>query len=121
MEFIFNFTTRVYYSRYENYKFGGQKVENFRLPRYLRNFRDRPFFKNKRKFKYPDVIMINGAIWDINRWGPLGPKEYSSYIEKLCKFLLEILEDSPKTQVIWMTTPPIRYSTKHTLIYLFFF
>ena len=52
---------------------------------------------------------MNGGIWDINRWGPHGPKEYSDYMHKLCKFLMEILEDSPKTQVIWMTTPPIRY------------
>ena len=52
---------------------------------------------------------MNGGIWDINRWGPHGPKEYSEYMHKLCKFLMEILEDSPKTQVIWMTTPPIRY------------
>ena len=61
--------------------------------------------------------MINGGLWDINRYGkfltfafgtPLavivsflgaeGPKYYSSNLEKLCHLLREKLRDSPHTQ-----------------------
>ena len=58
----------------------------------------------------PDVIMINSALWDINRWGPDGIQMF----QKNIKYLMSHLKHSIKyhrsqheTQVIWMTTPPI--------------
>ena len=65
------------------------------------------FFANyKQKFgSYPDVIMVNSALWDINRWGPSGIKSFNENIVSLMEMFTRILEDY--TQVIWMTTPPI--------------
>ena len=54
---------------------------------------------------FPDVILINSALWDINRWGPRGPEEYKPNLTLLLELFCDILPEH--TQVIFMTTPPI--------------
>jgi len=56
---------------------------------------------------YPDVIMINSALWDINRWGKGGTRHFRYNIHSLLHHLKWILRKTPYVQVIWMTTPPI--------------
>jgi len=56
---------------------------------------------------YPDMILINSALWDINRWGPRGILYFRDNIKNLMDHLKFSLRDSPHTQVVWMTTPPI--------------
>jgi len=54
---------------------------------------------------YPDVIMINSALWDINRWGGKGIEKFKRNMIRLMELLKTVLPQY--TQVIWMTTPPI--------------
>eukprot|EP00095_Tigriopus_kingsejongensis_P009287 maker-scaffold175_size286436-snap-gene-1.51 protein:Tk09287 transcript:maker-scaffold175_size286436-snap-gene-1.51-mRNA-1 annotation:"FAM113A" len=54
---------------------------------------------------YPDMVIINSALWDINRWGPLGIEEYRKNIQRLFDLLEHCLPS--RSQVVWMTTPPI--------------
>jgi len=58
---------------------------------------------------YPDVIMINSALWDINRWGTGGTRQFRYNIHYLLHSLKWLLRKDGWTdvQVIWMTTPPI--------------
>jgi len=56
---------------------------------------------------YPDVIMINSALWDINRWGTGGTRQFRYNVHSLLHNLKWLLRDKPYVQVIWMTTPPI--------------
>lgn len=53
----------------------------------------------------PDIVILNSCVWDILRWGPNGVTEYKRNIVELMKILKSCL--SPKTLVIWTTTPPI--------------
>lgn len=106
MQFSFMFITRCY----------SQKLEEW-LKEYPHRYGS-----------YPEVIMINSvsentctfshllwnsalskALWDVNRYGPHGPKDFQTNMEELCLCLQRCLHKSPHTQVIWMTTPPIRY------------
>ena len=63
---------------------------------------------------YPDLIIINSALWDINRWGPSGPEKYKPNLKKLLKLFHGNLPD--RTQVIFMTTPPISVDIRGGLI-----
>jgi hypothetical protein len=54
---------------------------------------------------YPDFILINSCLWDINRWGPRGIEEFKENVPKLMQLFKSLLPDY--TQLIWMTTPPI--------------
>jgi len=56
---------------------------------------------------YPDVIMINSALWDINRWGTGGTRQFRYNIHSLLHNLKWLLRGKSYVQVIWMTTPPI--------------
>jgi hypothetical protein len=56
---------------------------------------------------YPDVIMINSALWDINRWGTMGTRHFRYNIHTLLHNIKWLLRKRPDVQVIWMTTPPI--------------
>jgi len=55
--------------------------------------------------RYPDIILINSGLWDINRYGKRGLKDYTQNM----RFLMDMLKTTlPRyTQVIWCTTPPI--------------
>jgi hypothetical protein len=46
------------------------------------------------------------ALWDINRWGPDGIDKFKKNIHSLMKLFKKCLPSY--TQVVWMTTPPIR-------------
>jgi len=63
---------------------------------------------------YPDIIIINSALWDINRWGPHGIENYHKDVEELMSLLKRAL--NPRTQVIWMTTPPISVDIRSGLL-----
>jgi len=56
---------------------------------------------------YPDVIIINSALWDINRWGQGGTRHFRYNVHSLLHSLRWFLRKNPDVQVIWMTTPPI--------------
>jgi hypothetical protein len=53
----------------------------------------------------PDVILVLSALWDINRWGPGGIKQYIKNCRQLLLFVRESFPSS--TQLIWLTCPPI--------------
>jgi len=63
---------------------------------------------------YPDIMIINSALWDINRWGPRGIEYYHKDVEDLMRLLKSALQ--PRTQVIWMTTPPISVDIRSGLL-----
>jgi len=60
---------------------------------------------HKAKQGSPDVIMMLSALWDINRWGPGGIKQYIKNCRAFLAFVRDIFPSS--TQVIWLTCPPI--------------
>ncbi len=66
-----------------------------------RDLRNHP----QRYGSFPDVILLNSALWDINRWGPRGIQGFKENLHKLMALFNQILPE--RTQVIWMTTPPI--------------
>ena len=49
---------------------------------------------------YPDLMVINSALWDINRWGAKGITKFRDNIQNLFKHLSLILKNSPHTQVV---------------------
>merc|ERR1719319_443362 len=55
---------------------------------------------NKHKI---DVLVINSALWDVTRWGPNGPEDYS---ENLRRLLDHLSECCPTTQVVFLTSTP---------------
>lgn len=62
--------------------------------------------KYPRKYgSYPDLILINSALWDINRWGGKGIEMFRDNMIRLMDLFKSVLP--LYTQVIWMTTPPI--------------
>merc|ERR1712062_832968 len=65
------------------------------LERLLQNFKES-------HQKFPDVVLINSFIWDVQHWGSRGPENYKFSVD-LCKWF----KNNTDTQVIWMTTPPI--------------
>ena len=73
---VFGFITRCY----------DRKVRNLIL-----DFQD--------QFKSFDVIMINSALWDINRWGPNGIKHFKSNIFELLNHLKKDISKS-KTECL---------------------
>jgi len=54
---------------------------------------------------YPDLILINSALWDITRWGGKGIDKFKSNMIKLMDLFKAVLP--LYTQVIWLTTPPL--------------
>jgi len=54
---------------------------------------------------YPDLILMNSALFDINRYGGKGISKYKENIKLLMDFFRTTLP--ARTQVVWMTTPPI--------------
>ena len=50
--------------------------------------------------RYPDIIMMNGGLWDINRWGFDGIQKFRDNITALMKHLKHALIESPNTQGI---------------------
>lgn len=91
-QLCFFFTTRCYLPR---------------LVSFIKNFEN--------KFgAFPDVIMMSSALWDINRWGPKGPRDYRGNLSQIFGLLKGILP--MRTQVIWMTTPPISAAIRGTFL-----
>nr|ACO10626.1 FAM113A [Caligus rogercresseyi] len=69
----------------------------------------------KREFgSYPDVIVMNGALWDLSRWGVNAVVSYKESIIKLFELLKELLP--PYTQVIWLTSTPVSRKVKGGII-----
>ena len=54
---------------------------------------------------YPDLIVMNSALWDINRWGGRGIEMFRENMQDLIELFQSVLP--MRTQMIWMTTPPI--------------
>jgi len=61
--------------------------------------------KHKARQGSPDVILMLSALWDINRYGPGGIKEYIKNCHAFLAFARETFPSS--TQVFWLTCPPI--------------
>ena len=59
-----------------------------------------------------DVLLINSCLWDINRWGPMGPKEFKKNMQELLNLVPRVL--SEKGEFMWLTTPPGRHSSDST-------
>ncbi|ESO04575.1 hypothetical protein HELRODRAFT_78799, partial [Helobdella robusta] len=67
----------------------------------------------------PDILILNSCLWDINRYGPNGMKEYVSNLNRLFASLDLILNEkydktrenkilnNNKPLIIWLTTFPI--------------
>jgi len=54
---------------------------------------------------YPDLILMNSALWDINRQGPRGPKDYLDNMHSCMELFKSTLPHY--TQFVWFTTPPL--------------
>nr|ACO15260.1 FAM113A [Caligus clemensi] len=63
---------------------------------------------------YPDVVVMNGALWDLSRWGATSVSSYKENIVKLFELMKKILPIY--TQLIWVTTSPISSNVKGALI-----
>jgi len=74
------------------------KCYSDKLEKSIRNWKDK-------YGSYPDFILINSCLWDINRWGPKGIDDFKENVPKLMKLFKGLLPDY--TQLMWMTTPPI--------------
>jgi len=88
--------------RSKSYKFNASfffitKCHSIQLEDYLLTY--------KRRHGHPDLILILSALWDINRWGPNGIPNYINNCERFLKFVKD--EFRSKTQLIWLTCPPI--------------
>ena len=55
-----------------------------------------------------EVVNNVNNYFFFNRYGARGPEEYKERLEDLCKYFQEKVDEH--TQVIFMTTPPIKYS-----------
>jgi len=53
----------------------------------------------------PDLILVLSCLWDINRWGSGGIAGYKTNCRDLLRHVKKHM--SAKTQVIWLTSPPI--------------
>ena len=51
-----------------------------------------------------DVLVMNSCLWDVNRWGPMGPREFKINCEKLLKLIPRVLSENGL--FLWLTTPP---------------
>ena len=54
-----------------------------------------------------EVVNNVNNYFFFNRYGARGPEEYKERLEDLCKYFQEKVDEH--TQVIFMTTPPIKY------------
>jgi hypothetical protein len=54
---------------------------------------------------FPDLILINSALWDVNRWGPNGIELFRDNIDRLFRLFDEILPQD--TQVGELTTSSV--------------
>ena len=52
---------------------------------------------------FPDIVIMNSCLWDVNRRGPLGPELYEQNLKSL---LADMRNYFPKTDFYWMTSPP---------------
>ena len=62
--------------------------------------------------RHPDILLVGSALWDGNKWGPMGHLEYK---ENLVKFVKDIPSGC---NTFWITTPPSKlisvfYSNLH--------
>ncbi len=53
-----------------------------------------------------DVLLMSSSLWDFNRWGPFGVKEYKENLGKLLKKVKECLP--PHGHFVWLTALPAR-------------
>lgn len=60
----------------------------------------------EKKHGSPDLILILSSLWDINRWGPDGVPNYIQNCRKVLGLVKKTFSSS-KTQLIWLTSPPI--------------
>lgn len=61
--------------------------------------------KYKEEHGSPDLILVLSCLWDINRYGSGGIAGYKKNCEELLTHVKKHM--SAKTQVIWLTSPPI--------------
>ena len=47
-----------------------------------------------------DILFVGSALWDVNKWGPMGHLVYKNDCEKLVKEL------PAGCNLFWITTPP---------------
>lgn len=52
-----------------------------------------------------DLILMNSCLWDVNRWGPFGIKEYKENLPKLLTTVKSILSEEDG-MFIWLTAQP---------------
>ena len=57
------------------------------------------------RYRDPDLILVLSCLWDVNRWGPGGIKNYKANCEDLLRYVRK--EMSSSTQLVWLTCPPI--------------
>ena len=57
--------------------------------------------KNRTKI---DLLIMNSCLWDVNRWGPDGPRMFKENLNSLLELLPTILPDM--SMFLWLTTPP---------------
>ncbi len=79
-----------------NYKFV-TKVWSKELDEWLEKY------ENNQEAKL-DLIIMNSVLWDVNRWGPFGIKEYKENLPKLLKRVKSVLSDTGL--FIWLTAQP---------------
>ena len=51
-----------------------------------------------------DVLIMSSCLWDFNRWGPFGIKEYKDNVNKMIKRVKEVLPGSG--HFVWLTALP---------------
>lgn len=62
------------------------------------------FERESNTFGKFDLILMNSVLWDVNRWGPEGPKDFKTNLDKLLKFVKSVMSESGI--FIWMTAQP---------------
>ena len=51
-----------------------------------------------------DAIFVNSSLWDVSRWGPSGPVDFKTNIQKFLNLIPMVLSDIG--QLFWITNPP---------------
>lgn len=51
-----------------------------------------------------DLVIMNSVLWDVNKWGPFGVKEYQDNLPKLLSKVKSVLSDTG--HFIWLTAQP---------------
>jgi hypothetical protein len=53
-----------------------------------------------------DVLIMSSCLWDFNRWGPFGVKEYKENLSKLLSKVKDCL--ASHGTFVWLTALPTR-------------